>query len=77
MGHHEDGCLQFLVDGRHGFQKKAGGPGVQGAGGLVCKDELRFVDQRPRTGTALLLPAGYLAGELFKNIADAKPPRDV
>ena len=50
-------AVQPLKD-RHDLQAD---PRVQRAGGLVGEDDPRIVDERPRDGDALLLPAGELA----------------
>ena len=68
-----------MGDDDHGHARPAGGilqqlqdlfPGqvIQRAGGLVAKQQLRILRQRPGNGHALLLPAGELGGEIQRPI---------
>ena len=57
MRHHDDGAVlrvQFGEDAQHGLFVF----GVEVAGGLVGKEDFRFVDERAGDADALLLAAG-------------------
>ena len=43
--------------------------GIQVAGWLVGQDDRGFVDQRPRDGDTLLLPAGKFTGQVIQTFA--------
>src|SRR6202451_2021837 len=58
VGHHDDRLAKFGHRAPQEREQLGGGVGVEVAGGLVGKDEVRLVDQRPGTRHALLLAAG-------------------
>ena len=77
MCYHQDGCAERAVHIGKCFEQHPGGFGIQGAGGFIGKNDFRVVNQRPCTGTALFLPAGYLVGELVTDGPDIQPFHDI
>ena len=69
VGHHQDG-LAALVDLAEQLQQIVGGPGVQGAGGLIRQDDLGVGDERPGCRGPLLLSAGDLVGVLAQDVGN-------
>ena len=71
MRHHQDRCPGLLIDALHGTEEHLGRMAVQGTGGFIGQEQLRFVDDRPGAGAALFLAAGHLIGIFVQNIRDA------
>ena len=71
MGHDDDGVpppVQFGED----VHDVLAAFGVEGAGGLVGKDDAAAVHERPGDGNALLLAAGKLIGLVFQLVRQAQ-----
>ena len=60
------------MDALYGTEEHLGRMAVQGTGGFIGQEQLRFVDDRPGAGVALFLAAGHLIGIFVQNIRDAE-----
>ncbi len=72
VGHHHDGYVLLAIerDQRlHDFMRCLR---IEIAGGFVCEEQARVIDQRPRDGHPLLLPARKLARRIAPSIAEPK-----
>src|ERR1700680_4194613 len=61
----DDGNVLSAVEVLEDAHDFGAGAGVEGAGGLVSKQNFRFVDQRTRDGHPLLLSTRELRGEIL------------
>jgi len=68
---HDDGVALVVEVVQHLHDLTAGG-GVEVAGGLVGKDNVRLVDQCPGDGDALALTAGKLGRLMFEPVAETE-----
>src|SRR5271165_2164049 len=69
---HDDRLAQLCHRPPQERQQVRGGIGVQVAGGLIGKDEVRLVDQRPGARDTLLLTARQLTGAVRQPVADTQ-----
>ncbi len=69
VGHQDDRDALLHVQSLEDAHDLGAGLGIQVAGRLVGQDDARLVDQRPRDGDALLLPAGQLVGPMVDAVA--------
>jgi hypothetical protein len=73
MGDQDDGQLQLAVDLGQQLQHRGGGLRVEGAGGLVAKEDFRLGGQGTGDTDPLLLPAGELRRVLARVLGEADP----
>ena len=72
MRHADDRHAHLDVDAPQQVHHLLRGDAVEGARGFVGKDDLRFVDQRPGDGHALLLAARHLVGHVLGPVAQSE-----
>ena len=65
MGHHDDGVAVLPVHCLDELEDLLGGVVIQSARGLVTEQDVRILHDGAADGTALLLSAGELIGELI------------
>ena len=73
MGDQDDGLVIGAGKGTDHLHDFGGGSGVQVAGGLIGKDNVRPGDKGPCNAGALLLTAGHLGGEVVQTVGQSHP----
>ena len=69
------GKLIIAVQAGDEFEHHLAGAIVQVSGRLICQQDLRLADERPRQRRPLLLSAGHFAGTVLKTSTQPNLPQ--
>ncbi len=72
VGDHDDGLTEIFVQLAKNFKNGVGAARIEITGGLIGKDDFRFVDECAGDGHALLLATGELGGLVIEASRDAE-----